>query len=392
MRVRLVAGVALLVVALGACSSSDDDASDPAAGDAVTTTAPAAKPAAPIVFNGQGNDLAAYETEPPFKKQIVIHHRDEEHPDGLDINAQICFDPENPTRFVAGEDTLQDSTGEPGWGIFELSGTEVGSLSAEQIGKLVPTYQGSNDNPENYGCGFLADGRIVTTDVGNQAEGTGDGQLIVWFPPFNSRDVKYCKLDVALVTGQSVLVDGDAVHVAQSRPPAAGIYKYDATTFPTDATPAGGCDGKDSTGAPMATDIAKEKFVVPDETNGVGTPAGIAKAKNGNFYVGSVFTGTISEFDPEGTYVRTILKPAAGDTLGAQPFKTGTPLGIGVAPDGTLFVADIGIVATAQGIGPGRGTGHVRRITFDAQGKPSAPEIMDSDLAFPDGIGIFGGS
>ncbi|HVJ95553.1 MAG TPA: hypothetical protein VNC41_01835, partial [Acidimicrobiia bacterium] len=210
MRIRLVAGLALLALALSACSSSDDNASEPADGNSATTTTAAAKPAAPIVFNGQGNDLAAYETAPPFTKQIVLHHRDDENPEGLDINAQICFDPENPTRFVAGEDTLQDTTGEPGWGIFDLSGTEVGKLSAEQVGKLVPTYQGSNDNPENYGCGFLSDGRIVTTDVGNQATGTGDGQLIVWFPPFDSRDVKYCKLDVALVTGQSALVDGDA--------------------------------------------------------------------------------------------------------------------------------------------------------------------------------------
>lgn len=390
MRIRLMVGLTLLALALSACSSSNDDASDPAT-DPTTTTSPV-EPAAPIVFNGQGNDLAAYETEPPFKKQIVIHHRDAEHPDGLDINAQICFDPKNPERFVAGEDTLQDSTGKAGWGIFELSGTEVGKLSAEQVGKLAPTYQGSNDNPENYGCGFLADGRILTTDIGNQAEGPGDGQLIVWFPPFDSRDVKYCKLDVALVTGQSILVDGDAVYVAQSRPPAAGIYKYDATTFPTDATPAGGCDGKDSTGAPMATKIAKTKFVVPDDANGVGTPAGIAKAKNGNFYVSSVFTGVISEFDSDGTFVRTILKPAADDALGAEPFDTGTPLGMAVAPDGSIFFADIGIVATADGIGPGRGTGHVRRIVFDAQGKPSAPEIMDRDLAYPDGIGIFTGS
>ena len=44
-------------------------------------------------------------------------------------------------------------------------------LSAKQIGKLMPTYQGSLDNAENYGCGFLPDGRILTTDVGNQASG-----------------------------------------------------------------------------------------------------------------------------------------------------------------------------------------------------------------------------
>ena len=72
MRIRLVAGLVLLALALTACSSSDDNASEPADGDAATTTtAAAAEPAAPIVFNGQGNDLAAYETEPPFKKQIV---------------------------------------------------------------------------------------------------------------------------------------------------------------------------------------------------------------------------------------------------------------------------------------------------------------------------------
>ena len=39
-------------------------------------------------------------------------------------------------------------------------------------------------------------------------------------------------------------------------------------------------------------------------------------------------------------------------------------------------------------IGPGRGTGTVRRIRFD-DGVPQPPETMDSGLAFPDGIGIF---
>ena len=159
------------------------------------------------MFNGQGNDLAAYLAEPPFTKQLVDHHRDDAHPTGLDLNGQICFDPKRPKRFVAGEDTLQDTTGHPGWGILELSGTTLGKLSIHEVGKLVPTYQPSNDNPENYGCGFLPDGRILTTDVGNQATGTGDGQLIVWFPPFESRTVKYCKVDVTLTTGQGVLVE-----------------------------------------------------------------------------------------------------------------------------------------------------------------------------------------
>jgi hypothetical protein len=387
-RRTVVPAIVALTLALGACSSDSDSDPDDASPASSTTTV-AAKPAQPLVFNGQGNDLAAYLAEPPFTKQIVIPHYDEAtKPDGLDINGEICFDPQRPNRFVAGEDTLQTSTGKPGWGIFELSGTEIGKLSARQLGKLVPTYQASEDNAENYGCGFLADGRIVTTDIGNQAEGDGDGQLIVWFPPFESRDVKYCKLDIDIATAQGVLVDGDAVYVASARPPTAGIWRYDASTFPTSNTAEGGCDGKDGTGAPFATQIQPQLFIKAE--NSVATPNDIAKAPDGRLYVSSVFTGTIAEFTADGKYVRDVLKPPAGEALGAKPFSTGTPLGVGVGSDGSVYYADIGIVVSERGIGPGRGTGHVRRIAFDSSGKPQAPEVMDQGLAFPDGIGIFG--
>ena len=64
------------------------------------------------------------------------------------------------------------------------AGNKVGSLKAKQVGKLQPTYQGATDNAENYGCGLLSDGRLLTSDIGNQADGRRNGQLIVWFPPF----------------------------------------------------------------------------------------------------------------------------------------------------------------------------------------------------------------
>jgi len=86
--------------------------------------------------------------------------------------------------------------------------------------------------------------------------------------------------------------------------------------------------------------------------------------------------------------VRTILQPPAGETLGAEPFSTGTPLGLGIGPDGTLYFADIGIVIADGRIGPGRGTGKLRRIVF-VDGEPQAPETMADGLAFPDGIGVF---
>jgi len=378
---RLAWCVVVPALALGACSS---DTGDSASGTS-STTGPAA--AVPIVFNGQGNDLAAYLSVPPFTKQIVIPHRDDAHPDGLDINAEICFDPQNPRRFVAGEDTLQTTTGKPGWGIFDLAGDAIGALSARQVGKLVPTYQQSDDNAENYGCGFLPDGRIVTTDVGNQASGDGDGQLIVWFGPFDSRDVKYCKVDVTLATGQGMLVADGYVYVAQARGP--GIYRYPISEFPTSNTPAGGCDSTDGTGAPRTTKVTGTEFIRAGDNNTLATPNDIAKGPNGKLYVSSVFNGVIAEFEPDGTFVRNVLQPPAGESVGAQPLSTGTPLGVGVGPDGCVYYADIGIVVTDSGVGPGKNMGSVRRITFDAAGNPQPPETMDRGLAFPDGIGIF---
>jgi len=132
-----------------------------------------------IVLNGQGNDLDAYSGTKPFKHQLVIQNHNAD-PKGRDINAQICFFPDGKT-FIAGEDTGQPDPLQ-GWGIFKLKGTKVGKLKTKQIGKLQPTYQGASDNAENYGCGILSDGRVVTTDIGNQASGPEDGQLIIWSP------------------------------------------------------------------------------------------------------------------------------------------------------------------------------------------------------------------
>jgi dienelactone hydrolase len=395
MRKLFAATLALATIAVfAACSSSNDNADPTEATTAsttddsgtTTTIAPQSEPQT-VVFSGQGNDLAAYLAEPPFTKQVVITHFDEvESPDGLDINAQICFDPQNPRRFVAGEDTHQPDPLQ-GWGIFELSGDRVGEFSAKQIGKLTPTYQGASDNAENYGCGFLDDGRIVTTDVGNQAAGPPNGQLIVWYPPFDSFDVAYCKVDVGLGTGQQITMTPETIYVAQSRGPEGGgpgIYSYPVAEFPE--TP-DDCDQTDSTGAPYHP-IEASVFVAPNDDNEIATPNAMVAAPNGNWYVSSVINGLIAEIGPDGEFVRNVLRAPEGEALGPVPYSTGTPLGMGVGPDGSLYYADIGIVVD-DGIGPGRGTGKVRRITFNDDGSVNPPEIMDEGLAFPDGIGIF---
>ncbi len=321
----------------------------------------------------------------------MIRNHDDDPQNGLDINAQICFFPDGSNRFIAGEDTGQPNPPQ-GWGIFQLRGKQVGKLSAKQVGKLTPTYQPSTDNAENYGCGFLSDGRVLTTDIGNQASGPGDGQLIVWFAPFNSRKVRYCKIDVGIATAGAILVDKqDHVYVPSARPGTSesgtsesGVYRYSGS-FPTSDNAKGGCGGKDSTGAPMATSVKKELFISVD--NGLGSPIAIVRAPKNGFYASSVITGIINEYSANGQYVRSVLQPPAGETLGERTFSTGTPLGLGVGPDGTLYYADIGITVTSSGIGPGP-EGTVRRIRF-VNGEPQPPELMGGGLQYPDGIGVY---
>jgi hypothetical protein len=352
------------------------------------TTAGAVRPAKTsskdvIVLNGEGNNLNAYKAEPPFTKQNVIRNHDDD-PNGLDINAQICFFPGGSNRFIAGEDTGQPNPPQ-GWGIFDLQGTQVGKLSAKQVGKLTPTYQPSTDNAENYGCGLLKDGRVLTTDIGDQASGPANGQLIVWFPPFNSRNVRYCKVDVGIATAGAILVDKqDRVYVPSARPPDPGVYRYSGP-FPTSDDAKGGCDTKDATGAPMTSTVKKEVFIRLGD--GLSSPIAVVRAPSNGFYVSSVITGIINQYDSNGRFMRSVLQPPPDETLGDRTFSTGTPLGLGVGPDGTLYYADIGITITDRGIGPGP-EGSVRRIRF-VNGEPQPPELMGGGLQYPDGIGIY---
>lgn len=369
---RLVGiGLVPLLLSASACDDSSGAPADPT-----------------IVFGAEGNRLWAY-TVDGSRRQVVIRSASDETEGGTvdatgrDINAQICFAPDGSRRFIAGEDTDQPNPPQ-GWGFFELHGDRVGDLSATQVGKLVPTYQGSADNAENYGCGFLSDGRLVTTDVGDKAAGPATGQLVVWFPPFDSWEVRFCKIDVEIGTAGGIWIDAlDRVHLTSARV-SPGVWRYDPP-FPTWDDAAGGCGKVDATGAPLASSVRKSLFI-RDDSN-LPTPNAVAPAPGGGFYVSSVINGVIAEYDRDGAFVRRILEPPAGETLGPAPFSTGTPLGIAVDAAGTLYYADIGIVVTSTSVGPGRRTGTFRRIEF-VDGMPRPPVTMNAELAFPDGVGI----
>jgi hypothetical protein len=385
---RLIGGVVvIMVLAVSACAGDDDNgnaATTSGRARATTTTTAAAAAPAPVLFSPQGNNLDAYSLTPPFAHQRVVTNHDDD-PKGWDINGEVCF--LDGHTFVAGEDTGQPNP-PAGWAVFDLQGDRLGEFSARRVTRLVPTYQPSDEYPDNYGCGVLSDGRVVTTVIGNNASGPEDGELLLWFPPFDgSRAPKFCVLDTTIGTGQGIAIGDDgAVYVASARGATAGVLRY-APPFPTAPDAKGGCGKADPAGSPMAGAVHRTKFITPSATNFLSSPNGVVHAPDGTWFVSSIINGVIAQFRADGTFLRKVLEPPAGETLGPKPYTTGTPLGLDVADDGTLLYADLGLVIDKDGIGPGHQTGTVRRIRF-VNGAPQPPETIADRLTFPDGLGI----
>jgi hypothetical protein len=155
------------------------------------------------------------------------------------------------------------------------------------------------------------------------------------------------------------------------------LYRF-SPPFPSAPDAAGGCGRRDETGAPLADRVSRQVFV-----RGLATFSGLAFAANGNLYAASVFTGEIREYDRDGRLVRMILDP---ESL-LPPHATGTPQGLAVGGDGSLYYADLDLVWDFPDIGPGK-NGSVRRIRFDAAGEPRPPEVLLEGLAFPDGVAV----
>jgi hypothetical protein len=384
----LVAALTLLATAChggGGSPRASNATTTPTSATAIapTTTTPAAIGPA-IVLSAQGSELDAYATESPFATQTVVPSPAADH-NGVDVSGQICFDPTNPRQFVAADRT-DAADGQLGWGVFTLSGRTLGKLSARETARLVPTFQPSGDAPTPFGCGFLPDGRLLTTDSGNRSSGPADGQLIEWFPPFDQDTVVSCKVDVTLAAPQGLLVDSDHVLVTESR--GGGITSFIGSTLPTSNRATGGCAGRDATGAALAIGVVHSAWLQNAAVAGLTRPASIVRAPNGTFYVSSPRTGVIAEIDASGRLVRRILAPPAGSVLGRHPFLTGTPMGLGVTPNGVLYYADSGLVVQNAKLVPGVRTGTIRRIAF-ANGNAQPPVVIDTGLESPDAIGIW---
>jgi hypothetical protein len=374
---------ALGVIALAPGCGGDSDAPPPSLTAAPTATArptPTPTQHSIIFLSTEGEDLNVYDVNDGFRKQVVVSGGEDEHAGGLSLNGEVCFAPDGSQVFAAGDDAGQPDV-TPGWSIFQLHGSRVGELTYTHIAKIAPTYQAE---PDNYGCAFLRDGRLLTTDIGDNRSGPANGQLTVWFPPFDAPTPRYCKIDIGIGTAGGIYVDADDTIYVTSARETTGVYRYQPP-FPMSDDAAGGCGQRDTTGASVADHVTKDLFIPPDSF--ARTPNAIYASGHGTFYVSSIFNGVIAEYDADGKYIRKVLSPPRGETLGPKPYSTGTPFGLVVDSQGSLYYADLGLVDVNGIIGPGHLTGTVRRIRFE-DGQPQPPETIDSKLAFPDGVGV----
>jgi hypothetical protein len=352
--------------------------------DVIAGFRPYGEPA--LLYSPEGNRLRRYDIDtidaPPLVEDILIE-RASLDPGGRDINGQVCALPDGSGRFIAGEDTGQPSP-PAGWGVFDPDGT--------QVGKLTATYPGAFADP--VGCVFDAQGRLFTTELGDL--GSANGQLIVWFSPYdvfpgppgvypatNDASTNFCKIATDIDTGTGVTVD-DQGRVYVGSVSTGRVLRY-LPPFPTAPDAGGGCGATDALGSPMADAVTVETFI-QDPAN-VPTPAAIVRAHNGNWFVTSVFNGVIGEYFPDGTFVRRVLSPPAGETT--FPLSTGHPQGIAVDCEGNLYYTDMDLRLDG-GIGPGP-DGKVRLIRFDTAGNPLPPVVVRAGLNFPDGLGILSG-
>jgi outer membrane protein assembly factor BamB len=366
-----------------------------------------------LLYGTEGNRLRRYDVDTigadRLAQEVLIERASANESGGgdgpgRDVNGEICQFPDGSGRLLAGEDTGQPDLS-AGWGIFEADG--------RQSGKLVATYQVAGAEP--HGCAFDPNsGLLFTSSVGEQGFTNPSGQLIVWFPPYegfpqsgndpNPISRNFCKLATNIGTAGSVEVDEQGrIWVGSSS--GLSVVRFNPP-FPTSATAAGGCGDLDSQGSPLVDASLtereageapfRENVVVAGQEARMFTFSGVVRSGRGTMFVSSVLTGRVAEYDLDGNFLRFIVD-FAGPGFGPDfelPTPFGSPQGLAVGPDGTLYYADLdlqGDLPDFGTVGPGD-DGKVWRVRFDESDEPLAPEIVRDALAFPDGVAVFAGN
>ncbi|HEY5154291.1 MAG TPA: hypothetical protein VIJ47_06125 [Acidimicrobiales bacterium] len=390
-----------------------------------TTTTPAADA---IVFTTVDGAIDAYRSVPPYTRQRVIAAGTA--PDGNEPHGQICFSPDGSRRFVVAETKPAGATpASAGWGLYQLTGDAVGGLRVRRVSGWTSPSGPAADAPTTYGCAFLADGRLLTSDLGNQRTGAPTGRLVEWFAPYDDATPTSCIVSDGLATPLGLSSDGaDNVYLTSARAPTAGVWRYSGT-FPADAsgcvtattgpappnttTPAPDPGGSSTTTSPGPTvthgpgpdalgpdtpatrpapATVTATLVIPAASGPTSAPTAVAVTPDGkNLVVASAPFGAITAYGIDGTGPVPILSDPSATMVATTPFAGGTPLGVSVGLDGAVFYADPGLVAGADGvIGPADRTGTIRRVaTSPGFVSPPPPETINAELRAPDGLGLY---
>ncbi len=301
-----------------------------------------------------------------------------------DVNGMVCPLPDGSGRFVAGEDTGQPSP-PAGWGVFDPGGTQVGKLTATYL----------SDGPEPFGCAFHPNGTLFTTEVGEQGFLGLNGQLVVWFPPFDvfpgppgaypdtsAASTHFCKIDVGIGNATGIAIDDEGrVYVSSAN--TFQVLRFTGP-FPTSVAD---CTDVDPLGSPMAVGITRETFLNSLAGGPVAFYTGLTISPWNTLVAASVVNGLILEYDLEGQFLRTLLEPATSD----PPIPTGHPQDVVFDRAGNLYYSDLDLHGTLPDVSPGP-DGKLWRIRFDPETEdPRAPELVKAGLAFPDGLGVLPG-
>ena len=424
-RVLIAVVATAILLALTGCSSPSSSSSSTTTstvdvGGSTTTTEPTADT---IVFAASEGNIDAYLPTDPFTRQRVVAAGT--GPVGTTPHGQICFDSNGSRRFVVAE-TRTPPAGSPakpsaGWGLYQLSGNGIGSFEVRRLTGWDSPSAPSTDAPTTYGCAFLSTGQLLTTDVGNRDAGDATGQLVEYFPPFDSGTPASCTLATAIASPLGLTAGPDDVlYLASSRAPTAGVWRYSGS-FPTTATactPATATPpatpgttlppptttttdpgrGTTTTTRPSTTTTPAapteplvSTLFIPATPDGLSSPGAVSVVPSGEaLVVTSPIDGTILAYNTDGTPIGPLLEPTTGTTLGpGTSFPGGTPFGVVVSPEGAVIYVDEGLVRDPSGtVGPGEQTGSLRVIeTQDASS--TTPQDIDTGLDHPDGLGLF---
>lgn len=345
-----------------------------------------------LLYSTEGNRLRRIDVDtvsnPPLREDVLIRNATEGESGpsggtGRDVNGIVCRLADG--RLVLGEDTGQPVV-RPGWGLFTPAGEQVGKLAA----------RGYRPQPEPFGCAVDGAGRLFTTEVGDPSLFPGNGQLLLWFPPYegypgapgsypnDAYSTSYCVIDDTIGAATGVAVDADG-SVLVSSPRLGQVLRFSGS-WPTAPDAGGGCGRTSAIGSPLvdAGRIARTEFL---ETP-LFAASGLARGPNGNWFVSSVLFGSIIEVGPGGAKLRDIVPGPDGAV--ELPTPHGSPQSLAFDAGGTLYYADLDLRGNAADPDTGP-DGKVRRVRFDESGTPQTPEIVRAGLAFPDGVAILPG-